>query len=71
MGGKERNKHAKDKLRAGRGPVGKTAVAGARDRDTNGVEAKVVRGTDRQTLQGLVKDHARTGAKVYTDDHAA
>ena len=28
MGGKERNKHASKRLNAGRGPVGKTAVAG-------------------------------------------
>ena len=40
MGGKERNKHSKDKLRAGRGPVGKTAVVGAKDRKTNKVRAK-------------------------------
>lgn len=32
MGGKEKNKHAKKKLNVGRGPVGKTAVVGAKDR---------------------------------------
>ena len=32
MGGKEKNKHGNKKLRAGRGGVGKTIVAGARDR---------------------------------------
>ena len=31
IGGKEKNKHAKKKLRAGRGAVGKTAVVGVRD----------------------------------------
>lgn len=31
VGGKEKNKHAKDKLRAGRGTVGKVAVVGVRD----------------------------------------
>ena len=30
IGGKERNKHSNKKLRAGRGPVGKTAVVGAK-----------------------------------------
>ena len=30
IGGKERNKHSSKKLRAGRGPVGKTAVVGAK-----------------------------------------
>ena len=32
IGGKERNKHEDKKLKAGRGPVGKTAVVGAKDR---------------------------------------
>ena len=31
VGGKEGNKHAKKKLRSGRGGVGKTVVAGAKD----------------------------------------
>ena len=41
MRGKEANKHGKKKLRAGRGGVGKTIVAGARDRATGKVSAKV------------------------------
>ena len=71
MGGKERNKHASKKIKAGRGTVGKTAVVGVKDRESNQVSASVVKGTDRETLQGFVKDHAKQGAKVYTDDHAA
>ena len=47
IGGKERNKHADQKRRAGRGPVGKTAVVGVKDRDTNQVSAAAVQGTDR------------------------
>ena len=68
VGGKEKNKHAKKKLRAGRGTVGKTTVAGARDRATNTVSARVIKGTDAKTLQGLCADHAAEGATVYTDD---
>ena len=41
FGGKEYNKHEKDKLKAGRGSVGKTAVVGAKDRNTNHVAARV------------------------------
>ena len=70
-GGKERNKHAKSKLRAGRGGVGKTAVVGAKDRKTNKVKATVVENTDAPTLQGFVADLAAPGATVYTDDAAA
>ena len=70
FGGKERNKHSNKKLRAGRGPVGKTAVVGAKDRSTNKVRAKVIQKTDAKTLQGFVADHAAPGATVYTDDAA-
>ena len=51
IGGKERNKHKGKKLLAGRGPVGKTAIVGAKDRATNTVSANVAKGTDAKTLQ--------------------
>ena len=71
FGGKERNKHSNKKLRAGRGVVGKTAVVGAKDRETKKVSAKVVERTDAKTLQGFVAERAALGATVYTDDAAA
>ena len=71
MGGKERNKHSKKKLRAGRGTVGKAAVVGAKDRKTNKVKAKVVENTDAKTLQKFVMDTAAEGARVYTDNALA
>ena len=40
IGGKEGNKHESKKLLAGRGAVGKVAVAGAKDRMTNQVSAQ-------------------------------
>ena len=64
----EKNKHESKKLRAGRGPVGKTAVVGVKDRATGQVAARVVERTDKDTLQGFVKTHTAQGAKVYTDD---
>ena len=69
VGGKEKNKHAHKKLRAGRGGVGKAIVVGAKDRATNAVSAAVVGNTDAKTLQGFVGEHAAKGATVYTDDH--
>jgi hypothetical protein len=57
MGRKEGNKHARKKLKAGRGMVGKTAVAGVRDRATGKVVARVVEKADKETLQGFVTDH--------------
>ncbi len=69
IGGKERNKHERNKLHAGRGPVGKTAVIGAKDRKTNHVTARVIEHTNAQTLQGFVAANVERGATVYTDDH--
>ena len=41
-GGEEANKHESKKLRARRGPVGKTAVVGAKDRSSGQVATQVV-----------------------------
>ena len=74
VGGRRANmSNAKRKALAdtGRGPVGKTAVVGAKDRATNRVSAKVVQHTDAETLQGFVVEQAAPGAKVYTDDAKA
>ena len=71
LGGKEANKHASKKLRAGRGTVGKTAIVGAKDRKTNKIKAAVVNATDAKTLQGFVIATAIAGATVYSDDAAA
>ena len=69
IGGKEKNKHANKKLKAGRGAVGKAIVVGAKDRETNHVSAAVVGNTDAKTLQSFVGERAAKGATVYTDDH--
>ena len=71
MGGKEANKHESKKLHAGRGAVGKTAVVGAKDRASNKVSAKVVRSTNKATLQGFVADNVAPDATVFTDDATA
>ena len=71
IGGLEKNKHADKKLKAGRGPVGKVAVAGVRDRGSRQVSAAVVERTDGVTLKSFVKDRAVDGAKVYTDEATA
>ncbi len=72
FGGKRKNmSKAKRKELAGtgRGAVGKTAVVGMKDRDSNMVTARVVDETDAQTLRGFVCDYAAEGATVYTDEH--
>ncbi len=71
IGGKRANmSNAKRKALAdtGRGTVGKTAVAGVKDRDTNRVAARVMEGTDATALQGFVRAHVEPGATLYTDE---
>ncbi len=71
MGGKEKNKHHSKKLKAGRGPVGKTPVIGAKDRSTNQIVAKVLQSTNKETLQGFVAEHTAEESTVYTDEATA
>ena len=68
VGGKEINKHADRKLRAGRGKVGKTPVAGVRDRATGHVSASVVPDISKATLQPFVESRTAAGATIYTDE---
>ena len=71
IGGKEKNKHGFKRLDAGRGPVGKAPVVGAKDRKTNSIQAKVVSETNRPTLQGFIQANVVPGSTVYTDDAKA
>ena len=68
VGGLEDNKHESKKLNAGRGSVGKSIVAGARDRATGKITAQVIPDTKAKTLHRLVKENAAEGSTVYTDD---
>ena len=69
MGGKEKNKHADKKLRAGRGAVGKTAVIGIMD-ETGEVRATPITDTTSKTVQGYVVANVPRGAAVVTDEFA-
>ena len=71
IGGKESNKHEAQRKHEGRGAVGKVAVAGVKDRETNRVSATVVARTDGPTLRGFVEDHAAPDAMIYTDGEPA
>lgn len=67
IGGKEGNKHAKKKLRAGRGTSGKIPVAGVKNRETKQVQALVIDDPDEETLHTFIEDRIKKGATVYTD----
>ena len=49
--------------------LGKTAVAGVKDRKTKQVRTQVVRRTDKKTLQGFIRESVKPGATVYTDEY--
>ena len=74
VGGRRRNMSAtKRKALAdtGRGPVGKMAVVGVKDRTTNKIQAQVVDDTTSATLQGFITSNTIPGARIYTDDATA
>ena len=72
VGGRRTNMpKAKRRELTGRGAIGKTAVAGVKDRATNRIPAQVVPSTDTPTLQGFVRSHAGEDAVTYTDDQGA
>ena len=71
IGGKEGNKHAWKKLNAGRGTVGKTPVAGVKDRATNEVRAGIVQSVNAETMQDFVGSWIDKEAELFTDEHSA
>ena len=72
IGGKRKNMpNAKRKTLEGRGTVGKAVVAGAKDRATDKVSARVIEGTDKPTLQSFVRANVEPGAALYTDEHGS
>ncbi len=59
------NQKRKELEGTGRGAVGKIALVGVKDRETNEVKAKVVDGTDARTLQPFVSENVDGQATVY------
>lgn len=67
VGGKEHNKHAQKRLRAGRGTVGKSVVVGIRD-EHGEVRAQHVPDAKSASIVGFVRENAPADATVVTDD---
>ena len=68
FGGREKNKHERKKRHAGRGSVGKMAVAGARSRATGHVLAQKIERPDAATLIPFAEGATTPGTTIYTDD---
>jgi transposase-like protein len=72
VGGLEGNKHEADKLRIGRGAVGKTAVLGMRERGKRGrVKAKVLANVEAGTVTDTIVQNVQVGTTLHTDEHGA
>ena len=72
MGGKRRNMHKSKRAKMeGRGPTGKTAIVGMKDRQTNRVSAKVVKDTTSETLEGFIREQVGDDTPIYTDEATA
>lgn len=67
IGGKEKNKHAGKRGDSGRGPSGKQAVLGMRERGGKTV-AKLIGGTTKDILHREISRHVEPGSAVYTDE---
>ncbi len=70
IGGKERNKHRNKRLNAGRGPVGKQGVIGARSRSGR-VRAEAISSRDRAELHGFIRQNVAPGSMLFTDEWRA
>ena len=68
IGGKEKNKHASKKLKAGRGAVGKLIVFGMKQRNGN-VVGKVLPSTDKETIHQQLNQYIAAGSVLCTDEH--
>ena len=69
VGGLERNKPVSKRKKEGRGPVGKVAVIGARERDTGRVKAEVLADGKGDTLKQFVRENIIPGATLFTDEN--
>jgi transposase-like protein len=70
LGGLEKNKHSSKKLKAGRGPVGKTVVFGMRGRNGQ-VAMQVMPEINGQTVKSILKAKVAFGSTLCTDEHRA
>ena len=72
IGGKRKNMpRKKRKELTGRGPVGKAAVMGVKDRTTGRIAAKRAGRVDTLTVTNFVAEKVGFGATLYTDEAAA
>ena len=70
IGGRERNKHADRKMRAGRGAVGKAPVVGSYNERNGQIWLEVVSGVDGLSVRAFFRGLTLPGTVAYTDQAA-
>lgn len=70
VGGREKNKHAKDRKGGTQGGKGKTVVMGMLERGGE-LRAGTIPNNRRSTLQAVVRMHVEPGASLHTDEATA
>jgi transposase-like protein len=70
IGGKESNKHEKDKLKMGRGAVGKVPVLGMRERGGKTL-AMAIENTSMAEIQSAIHARVEIGSTLMNDEHPA
>lgn len=70
IGGKEKNKHAYQRMNYGRGVANKIAVAGLKERNGQTI-GKVIQDTSSWTLQGLIQKNVLAKSAIFTDEHVS
>ena len=70
IGGKESNKHAKDKLNMGRGAVGKAPVLGMHERNGKTL-AMPIENTSMAEIQSAIHARVEVGSTLMTDEAGA
>jgi transposase-like protein len=68
IGGLEKNKHGRAKLKAGRGAVGKAAVLGMRERGGKTL-AMPIESRDTATIEAAIHANVEVGSTLLTDEH--
>ena len=68
IGGLEKNKPTSKRAKQGRGPVNKTGIIGAKDRETGRVKADVLEDGKGETLKKFVRENVIPGATLFTDE---
>jgi len=68
VGGKEKNKHADNRIPGSQGGANKSVVLGVLQRNGE-LRAEVIQDTKASTVQGMIRKNVKPGAVVITDEH--